>query len=252
MLNENIEIKNHIINIVANSLKEECSKNERLIKEHWLYLGYMDSTMEHIYDLIGQNIKNDAIENIGYGIQFRKGEIRGITIFDINGIELDYYIYNSPNDQICDFVIKERYSENNYDEENKILSVTIYTVNGQLIEENSNKNLSHELNHILQISKGSSKNRNYSLLVNGAYNYASEIITNGKSDFYDKLIAWLIYYSNPHGQDSFMNGYYQDLRNHKQFIQNKDSETYKRLDDYRKRCQQFKLNINNQELKMPF
>lgn len=248
MNNEIKNIKSKITEVVTNVLREESQYNAKLMTEHWSYLDDMDSAMSHIYDLISNNAKNDSTANIGYGIQFRKGEIRELSLFGINGITFFYYIYNSSNDSTCDFVIRECYSENNYDEENKILTITLYTVNGQLIEEISNKNLSHELNHILQISMGSTNNKNYSTLVNGAYNYASEIITSDDPNDYDKLVAWLIYYSNPHEQDAFMNEYYQDLRNHKQYIYDKNSETHNRLADYKGLCDKYKKSINSKEL----
>ena len=120
---------------------------------------------------------------------------------------------------------------------------------GQLIEEPSNKNLSYELEHILQISQGIKNNPRYDQLVNSAYNMASSVIADSENkNKFDVIIAWLIYYSNKHEQDAFMNEYYQDLRNMKSLMNDKNSETHLRYNDYLKKVAIFKNNINNQTL----
>lgn len=242
------QIKEIIQKSLQKCLKEECKRNEKLLFERWSYSDEIDVTMDYIYNELSKVLNRSETHKIEEGIWLKRGSIENLTIFNISGIKFDYYVYVCSNDEMCEYILKEGYSENNYDETDKELVVTFYTVNGQLIEEPSNKNLSHELEHILQISKGSQKNKNYKTLITGAYNLASNIIANGGVNVFEEIIAWLIYYSNPHEQDAFMNEYYQDLRNHKQYINDENSTTYFRLKDYKHKANIFKNNVNNEKL----
>ena len=199
------QIKEIIQKSLQKCLKEECKRNEKLLFERWSYSDEIDDTMDYIYNELSKVLNRSETHKIEEGIWLKRGSIENLTIFNISGIKFDYYVYVCSNDEMCEYILKEGYSENNYDETSKELVVTFYTVNGQLIEEPSNKNLLHELEHILQISKGSQKNKNYKTLMTGAYNLSSNIIANGGVNVFEEIVAWLIYYSNPHEQDAFMN-----------------------------------------------
>lgn len=230
-------------------LKEEIQNNSKLLTERWSYSDKIDQHMDYIYDIVSEGIKSssDEIHRLDYGIGLRKGKINDIKIFGIENITLFYYIYESANINQSEFIIKNAYSLNGYDEDNKILYLTLYTINGQLVEQPSNKNVSHELEHLLQISLGSKHNPRYSKLTDAAYKYASEIISNGNTDNPDTLAAWLVYYSNPHEQDAFINEYYQDLRSNTQFINDENSETHIRLIDYQSKINKFNSLSNGQQ-----
>lgn len=230
-------------------LNEEIKRNEKIITEKWPYYDKMDDMMHYVYNAISQNLPNGVIYNIYDGIWLKKGNIPNLCVFDINHITLEYYVYVCSNDELCKLIIDEGYSENNFDEKNKTLTITLYTVLYQLVEEPSNKNLSHELEHILQISNGSKYNKNYSELIDNAYKQASEVISNSANyNPADILLAWLIYYSNPHEQDAFINEYYQDLRSNKQFINDEDSATHIKYKDYISKYEFFLNNIQGEKI----
>ena len=245
-----MDLKHIIRKKVIEVLNEEIKRNESLITEMWSYSEDMDSAMEYVYDTIANNINNTERHIMDKGIVLIKGVIKNnLTLFNIPDITCEYYVYDSSDDEKYRFIYKNGYSVNGYYEKEKLLVVTLYTVNGRLIEEPSNKNLSHELEHILQISKGLEHNKNYSQLMNSAYNYASEIIADSTSSITETILAWLIYYSNKHEQDAFMNEYYQDLRNNQQFVNDKDSETHIRLADYADKYEKFNKYADTSEMR---
>ena len=243
------DIKNIIQKGLFNAIKDKINEREKLITEMWSYSDQMDNTMDYVYDILSKNIHNGEMYKLDYGIGLRRGIIKNLTLFGIDDITFEYYIYECRDNETCRYIINNAFSENDYSENEKHLVVTFYTVMGQLIEEPSNKNLSHELEHILQISQGIKNNPRYNQLVNSAYNMASSVIADSDNkNKFDVIIAWLIYYSNKHEQDAFMNEYYQDLRNMKSLINDKNSETHLRYNDYLKKVAIFKNNINNQTL----
>jgi len=237
-------------NVIHEVFREHLNECESLITERWSYSDDMDNAIDHVYDIVTSCIRtgNIKLNKIDYGVGLYSGSSK-ISLFGIDDITLNFYLYECPDDEVCRYIISNAFSENDYDEDKKVLTITVFTVLGSLIEEVSNKNVSHELEHILQISKGHSGNAKYDSLMNSAYRAASEIIYskgNNNNDF-DVIVAWLIYYSNPHEQDSFMNEYYQDLRSMRQLIQNKNSETHRRYYDYYKKCDIVKKYQSNQD-----
>ena len=243
------KIKRLIKETVFKCFSEKIKEREQLLTEMWSYSDNMDDMMDYVYGQLSKHLYKAKLNKIDYGIGLHSGTIDNLTIFGIEGITFEYYVYECMNDNICRYVIENAYNENNYSEEDKHLVVTFFTVLGQLIEEPSNKNLSHELEHILQISMGMKNNPKYSQLTGDAYKKASRVIHEmGNDNSFDCLIAWLIYYSEQHEQDAFMNEYYQDLRNMKQFIRDENSETHIRYMDYKNKCEIFKNNINNKNM----
>lgn len=239
-------------NVINEVFKNYLNESSSLITERWSYSDEMDAALDLVYDKILEYNKggNSEYHKIDYGVGLYKGICKDLSIFGIGGITLVFYMYECLDDKTCEYIIRNGYSENNYDEVDKVLSVTVYTVLGNLIENISNKNVSHELEHILQVSKGRQNCINYRSLTGGAYELASDVIReigNNNKDF-DSVIAWLIYYSNPHEQDAFMNEYYQDLSTMSQFINDKNSETHIRYNDYSNKIDIFKRNIDNSEL----
>lgn len=243
------DVQNIIKETLFNVLRDKINERENLVTEMWSYSDQMDKTIDYIYDILYQNISNSEMHKLDFGVGLKHGIIENLTLFEIDGITFEYYIYECCDNKTCRYIINNAFSENNYSENEKYLVVTFYTVMGRLIEEPSNKNLSHELEHILQISQGTRNNPRYSQLIDSAYIMASNIIADSENrNKFDIIIAWLIYYSNRHEQDAFMNEYYQDLRNMKSLIDNKNSETHLRYNDYLKKAEIFKNNINTPEL----
>ena len=243
------DVQNIIKETLFNVLRDKINERENLVTEMWSYSDQMDKTIDYIYDILYQNISNSEMHKLDFGVGLKHGIIENLTLFEIDGITFEYYIYECCDNTTCRYIINNAFYENNYSENEKYLVVTFYTVMGRLIEEPSNKNLSHELEHILQISQGTRNNPRYSQLIDSAYIMASNIIADSENrNKFDIIIAWLIYYSNRHEQDAFMNEYYQDLRNMKSLIDNKNSETHLRYNDYLKKAEIFKNNINTPEL----
>ena len=122
-------------------------------------------------------------------------------------------------------------------------------VNGDIIEDFSNTNIKHELEHILQISKGKQNNEKYKSLVSDAYFMATNVLYNrDKHSHADYVIAKLIYYSDPHEQDAFMNEYYDSLKRNFHYLITKSSETHLRLKEYNELINYFNENITNSNL----
>lgn len=241
--------KSILITEINNRVNQLFKENRKLIYERWSYSSQMDDMMGYVYTQLSNDLPNSKTHKIDNGIWLKTNTIDNLSIFGVNDIKFEYYVYVCETDEMCEYVINNCYSMNNFSESINELVVTFYTVNYQIVEEPSNKNLSHELEHILQISQGRKNNTNYSSLMDAAYNVASQVISDDmNSNIYDETIAWLIYYSNPHEQDSFMNEYYQDLRRHKQFLNSKDSETHLRYYDYIDRYKFFTNHINSTKL----
>lgn len=230
--------RENLKNVIYEVFREHLDECKTLITERWSYSDDMDDAIGHVYDVVTSCIRdgNVKLNKIGDGVGLYSGSDK-ISLFGIDDITLNFYVYECPDDEVCRYMIANAFSENNYDEDEKVLTVTVFTVLGSLVEEISNKNVSHELEHILQVSKGHRGNVRYNSLVDNAYRAASEVINskgNNNNDF-DVIVAWLIYYSNPHEQDAFMNEYYQDLRSMRQLIQDRNSETHIRYYDYCKK-----------------
>lgn len=241
--------KPSLITEIHKHINQLIQKNKELIFERWSYSSQMDDMMDYVYTQLSNDLPNSKTRKIDNGIWLKTNVIDNLSIFGVNDVTFEYYVYVCENDEMCKYVINNCYSMNNFNEMNNELAITFYTVNYQIVEEPSNKNLSHELEHILQISQGRKNNTNYSLLMDGTYNLASQIISDETNiNIYDETIAWLMYYSNPHEQDSFMNEYYQDLRCHRQFLNSNDSETHLRYYDYVDKYNFFINNMNKTDL----
>lgn len=234
--------------IIKEAFREHFNECEELLTERWSYSDEMDSAMNNVYSAIGKSLQNGKakMNKISYGSALYIGDTT-INLFGINDIKLSFFAYECLDDETCDYIVNNAASRNGYNEDEKQLVITIYMVQGDLIEYYSNKNISHELERILQIANGRKNNIHYSQLMNGAYDTAVKAIQkydNSNSDF-KIIIARLIYYANPHEQDAFMNEYYQELMAMKQFITDKNSETHRRYYDYLHKYQLCIKNLNN-------
>ena len=200
------------------------------ICEKWSRSDEIDDAVSKIYKCIQSTIGESSVNSIDNGLDLYVGNCE-CSLFGEN-VLIEYYVYNADSDEIIQEVIDGAYSRNGYDEATKELIITIYLVNGEVIEPVSTKNVSHELKHMFQIRYAKKSNRNYKQLNGSEYQYASEVLDSEASSQIAKKIAWLFYYSNRHEQDALMNEYYEDLRNNRQFIIDKDSEIHSRLFSY--------------------
>ena len=198
--------------------------------EKWSRSDEIDGVVSLVYSKIEETLGNATENKIEKGLSLYVGDFE--CEMWCEKVNVEYYVYNADSDEIIYNAIQNAFSRNGYDEETKEMIITIYLSNGEVIEPVSTKNISHEVEHILQIQYSKKNNKNYKLLNRDEYKYASEIIDNEKAPQIAKKIAWLFYYSNRHEQDALMNEYYEDLRHNRQFIIDKNSEIHSRLFSY--------------------
>lgn len=226
---------------VRDGVEDFLSGRRAMLHERWSYSDDMDDAMDYVFDEIAGAIQGGKaqVHDIGNGIALYKGSVP-VSLFGIDGITLNFYLYDTPSDDACIYVHDNAERENHYDEGGRELTLTIYTVFGEMAEWLCRKNVSHELEHVLQVSKGHAGNANYRSLMDDIYYRACSVIRQyGNSDeSIPVVVARLIYYSNPHEQDAFMNEYYQDLKFMRQLVHDGKSEAHARYDDY---CRKYRI-----------
>lgn len=206
---------------------------ENIILERWSHSEEVDEYVEYLYDRIADAvpyaqrsvIMEDALDLITGSC--------GVVVFGIN-LRLNFFVYVADGKESLDMAVNECDSLSGISEDGKELYLTVYTVNGEVVEGVSNKNLYHEVEHLLQMSKGRKDGEEFMNLMDKAYRIAQGVIRNTDSDPVSQNIAWLFYYSNPHEQDAFMNEYYFDLVKMRQSLVDKNNETHQILDRYKK------------------
>lgn len=187
-------------------------KKQKIITEKWSISDKIDDGINIILNTILKDYSTHAeCYKLDDGLWFYKNEDIPIEIFDIN-TKLTYFYYFTNDAKICDFVYNNASSLNGFDEKNNTLYITLYSINGEIQTDYSIKNLVHETEHLLQIHYGLKNNINYKKLTSDAYDFATSKIYNEKfNNFAEKVIAFLIYYSDSHEQDAFVNEYYKEI-----------------------------------------
>lgn len=236
------KLENKIIENVKKIISQKINESIELITEKWSISDEVDNFSEKMLKDILLDIPNAKQESIDNGLLFVSNIIKNYSICEQN-FELNYYIYNCSNESLCDFVYKEGMNLNGYEEDKKVLHLTLYMINNIWKMEYCEKNVSHEIEHILQINYGFTKNENYKKLTDEAYEHANYILRQecGYSKV-DRNIAWIVYYSNSHEQDAFMQEYARELRRNPSLILTKKSETHKIFNNYEQYCQYFLEN----------
>jgi hypothetical protein len=209
------------------------SLRERFLFEKWSHCDEIDGAVERVYKRIGE-IAPDAKEEtvMENRIFLRRGE------FDENffgkKMHVFFFMFIARNEEDIDVMVDKYAGVNGIEPDEKTMYITIYTLNGTLLEPVSNKNVSHEIKHVYQMAKVGSGNVNYTNLADMAYERSSNVLNEPNQHSESELnVAWLYYYSNPYEQDAFVEEYYKDLCHLRQFMENKNSETHQRLAMYR-------------------
>lgn len=238
MINANIK------SVFRALLKEE----ESFLLETWSHYEEIDSAIDYIYTAIGNVARNTRDKTIVKGrIYLRSGETH-VNVFK-RELKLVFHMYIATDKEAADYMIKHCYAQNGLSADQKTLVLTIYTIMGNLLEPVSNKNVAHELKHILQISKGFENNVNYTSIADLSYEHSSTILSNSGSHTQTEInIAWLYYYSNPHEQDAFMGEYYKELCYGNQYILDKNSETHERQRHFENLLAWYNSNKTNPEV----
>ena len=240
------------LNEIRKHLKQEIQRmlieNTTLITEKWSICDKVDEYYDTVLEDIRLDIPNSQIEKIDNGLYFITNQITNYTILE-QTFSINYYIYNCINQKYCDFIYQEGEKLNGYEEDEKILNITLYMVNNRWVDDYCEKNLSHEIEHIIQINYGFIKNANYKKLMSPAYDQANEVLRseNGYNEI-EKALAWLIYYSNSHEQDAFMQEYARELRKNPSFLFSKKSSTHNILNHYTYYAKYFLDNMENKDV----
>lgn len=231
---------------ITNSLHKLLKEEEHFLFEKWSHYEDLDNAVNYIYNEIAKVLpyikSKPVIEN---QIYYRDGETK-ISVFGLE-MNLIFRFYIATNNAFINTMVRHCYSKNGISDDEKTMTLTIYSVNGSLLEPLSNKTVSHELKHVLQISLGMNNNVNYNSLGDLAFEHASDVLDNPASNDTEINIATLYYYSNEHEQDSFMEEYYKDLCDMKQAIWNKNSETHALLNHYKDLMDWYYNNKNKPE-----
>lgn len=221
------------------------TKKQKIITEKWSISDKVDDGINIIYKAILDDYLHNAIcYKIDDGLWLYKNEEIPFNVFGIK-CKLTYFYYYTINKKMCDFIYKNASSLNGYDEKNKTLYITLYSINGEIQKEYTLKNLVHETEHLLQIHYGLNNNINYKKLTSDAYDYASNKIR--KSDFKnyaEQVIAYLIYYSDSHEQDAFINEYYREILSNISVLLTHKAEINTILDCYKQYINYFYSNID--------
>lgn len=235
--------------LIKSNLSRIINENIQIITEKWSYSNTVDETVDDLLSFIRKNRINSSYEPIEKGVGIYINEQVPYTIFG-KEIKINYYIYVCANKTICDFVYENCGKINGFVEQDNTLSLTLYMIGNNFVMDCCEKNLSHELMYILQVTYGLKNNPRYKQLINNAYTYASEIINNQDNVSEEEIIvAWLVYYSNSHEQDAFIQEYGRELKTSPSLIITKKAEIYTILQTYSEYAQIFKENCTNRYFK---
>lgn len=214
------------------------------LNETWSRSEEIDLAVDKIFKSIETSIPNANHKQLDSNLELYSGNTI-CTLWETD-IKIEYYAYNATDTNTANYIISNGFSMNGYDETTQEMIITIYLINGDVLEPISTKNITHETEHILQIILSKKNNKNYSQLNGEEYNYAETVIYDNSTNTTAKKIATLFYYSNRHEQDAFMNEYYEDLKHNRQFILDKNSETHQRYFTYQHLAEWSKFQDNEE------
>lgn len=222
------------------------AKKQKIITEKWSISDKIDEGIYIIYNtILNDYTKNAECHKISDGLWLYKNEEIPFNIFDMD-CKLTYYYYYTIDKKMCDFVYHNASSLNGYDEKNKTLYITLYSINGEIQKEYTLKNIVHETEHLLQIHYGLKNNINYKKLTSDAYDYANDKIRKQNfKNYEEQVIAYLIYYSDSHEQDAFVNEYYKEIMSNITVLLSHKAEIDTILDYYTQYINYFNSNIDN-------
>ena len=240
---------NEIRKRVKKEVLQKINENISLITEMWSISDDVDWFTDKILTDILFDTPDSSQDIIDNGLIFMSNVIKNYSIYN-QKFDIHYYIYDCSDDRMCKFIYEEGEKLNGYQENEKILNITLYMVNNKWKMEYCERNVSHEVEHIIQINYGYTNNPNYKKLTDNAYEQANYVLRQESGyNKIDRVIAWLVYYSNSHEQDAFMQEYARELRRNPSLMITKKSETHNILNNYEQYCHYFLDNINNLNIK---
>ena len=229
-------------------LKKILEEQEDFLFEQWSHYADIDFATEYIYQRVADTVYKAKDVTVVEGKSYCR---RGVTEINVFGKDLKLYflMYIATDNEFVNYMINYCYSHNGIDKNENIIYITLYTVNGELLEPMCNKTVAHELKHVLQMAKSEKNDINYDGLGDLAFEHSAEVLDNTPNySAADVYVAWLYYYSNPHEQDAFMEEYYKDLCYAKEFIEDEKSETHTRFKEYENLIQWYQENKDDNEV----
>lgn len=229
---------------MLNELKTLLSENARILSEKWSVCDKAEEYCDAILEEIRNNLPNSNTERVDKGILFHEGVLKNFKIME-QTIQIHYYVYHCFIKNVADFLYEEGRAVNGYNEDDKILFLTSYMVNNQWVNEYCEKIVVHGTEHIIQINYGYSNNFKYKGFINSAYKQARDVLADGAGHSrIDMIVAKLIYYSNAHEQDAFMQEYAKELK-HKLPFSKEKTETEKLLGTYEEYVEYILNNVKS-------
>lgn len=246
-MRKEINIRDIVVEEVQKQMKHFINENYQIINEKWSISDDVQNAMEKILS----DVKNAMYRNgecttlLKRQLYLYRGTIDNYILLRNYNITLYYYVYNCSNEQYCNYVYNEADHIDGFVEETNELYLTLYMVNNEWNEELSEKNVVHELEHILQASNSKLNNKKYKVLMNACYNFANDILQHqGCHNQYEITLAKLFYYTNSHEQDAFLQEYARKLEYNAGCLFTKDSEMHKILNNLKGYYSEF---INNKD-----
>ena len=229
-------IKDIIVEEVIKQMKNFCNENIRLITEKWSISDEVQDAKEQLLNYLKEIVHSGECTTVIKGqLYFYKGTIKNYKILN-KVINLNYYLYDCINEEICNYVYNEGYHVDGLDEKTNELNITLYMIQGKWKELYCEKNTVHELEHILQIRFGEQNNDKYERLTNYCYDLANKILMEtNRHSIYEVMLAKLFYYSNSHEQDAFIQEYAIELKYNLNRLYTKNTELHlilKMMKDY--------------------
>lgn len=179
----------------------------------------VDGIINRIYELESNGQLEEKYFNRDIKIVAKRGKFNYNLIKD-KMIIVEFRTYDFQRDEDLEY-FKENYpvifnekmdsglTYSSKENDLPIIKISIVRAGGK-IQKNSYDILQHELDHAL---KDSLTNKNMNKRNYYKYKMATYMISDNDSNEnkYAKVAAWIVYYSFPHEQDVFANGFYSEL-----------------------------------------
>lgn len=243
--------KTEIVKKARKYINKSIVENRAILDEQWSHSDEVEKECDALFEYLQSNFYKYNCERITRDVVLFIGEIENYKMFN-SDIRINFYVYNANSIEIIDYLYNGGgYYVNGYEERDRTLTITLYAINNILQQEITKETLVHELEHIMQISYSMKNNTNYRKLTSDIYNTASNIIRNQENySQADCIVAYLIYYSNSHEQDAFMQSYYQELKSNRFAQVTHNSETHNILSTYQEYYEWLLNNQNNVNLNL--
>ena len=236
--------KYEIVREVRKRINKSIVENRTILDEQWSHSDEVEKECDALFEYLQYNFYKCDCERLTRNVVLFIGEVENYKMFN-STIKINFYVYNTNSMEMVDYLYNGGgYYVNGYEEKINTLTITLYAINNILQQQIAKETLVHELEHIMQISYSLKNNINYKKLTSDIYDVASNVIRNQENySQADCIIAYLIYYSNSHEQDAFMQSYYQELKSNRFAQVTRNSETHNILYTYQ---DYYKWLLNNQ------